>query len=86
MRDWIRRRFTKTVYVQKGPGKKLERVEVPPSERFVYLMLFSIAALIIFAVIEALHIIFLRSFNESIFNAINGLVGTITGLIIGKKV
>ena len=86
MRDWIRRWFTKTVYVQKGPGKKLERVEVPPSERFVYLMLFSSAALIVFAVIEALHIIFLGSFNETIFNAINGLVGTIMGLIVGKKI
>jgi len=27
-----------------------------------------------FAVIEALHIVFLRSFNETVFNAINGLV------------
>ena len=34
----------------------------------------------------AVEIVFLRSFNETIFNAINGLVRTIIGLIIGRKV
>jgi len=33
-----------------------------------------------------IEIVFLRSFNETIFNAINGLVGTIIGLIVDRKV
>jgi len=32
-----------------------------------------------------IEIVFLRIFNEAIFNSINGLVGTIMGLIIGRK-
>ena len=47
---------------------------------------FAVAALIALSVLEALHIVFLGSFNDAIFNAINGLVGTIIGIIIGRKV
>ncbi|MDH5689205.1 MAG: hypothetical protein OEZ48_15255 [Candidatus Bathyarchaeota archaeon] len=32
-----------------------------------------------------IEIVFLGSFNETVFNAISGLVGTIIGLIIGRK-
>ena len=32
-----------------------------------------------------IEIVFLRSFNETVFNAINGLVATIIGPIIGRK-
>ena len=60
--------------------------EVPPSERLVLVMCFAVAALIALSVLEALHIVFLGSFNDAIFNAINGLVGTIIGIIIGRKV
>ena len=44
------------------------------------------AALIALSVLEALHIMFLGNFNDAVFNAINGLVGTIIGIIIGRKV
>lgn len=86
MKDWIRRRFTETIYMQKGPGKKIGRVDIPPSKRFVYVLVFSFSVLVSLTVIEALHIVFLGSFNDTVFNAINGLVGTIMGLIVGKKV
>ena len=33
-----------------------------------------------------IEIVFLRSLNETVFNAISSLVGTIIGLIIGRKV
>jgi len=33
-----------------------------------------------------IEIVFLRSCNETVFNAISGLVGTITGLIVGREV
>ena len=32
-----------------------------------------------------IEIVFLRSFNETVFNAINGLVGATIGLIISRK-
>ena len=32
-----------------------------------------------------IEIVFLRSFNETVFNAISSLIGTIMGLIIGRK-
>jgi len=33
-----------------------------------------------------IEIVFLRSFNETIFNAINSLVGTTMGLIVDRKI
>ena len=86
MRNWLRKALTKTVWIETGASRKVRMREVPPSERLVLAMCFAIAALIALSVLEALHIVFLGSFNDAIFNAINGLVGTIIGIIIGRKV
>ena len=60
--------------------------EVPSSERLVLAMCFAMTALIALSVLEILHIVFLGCFNKAIINAINGLVGTILGMVIGRKV
>ena len=82
---WIRRLLTKTVPIQRGSLKKLEHVELPPSERLVLFLQLSIVALICLTIIEALHILVLRSFNWEVFAAITGLIGTITGVFVSKK-
>ena len=81
----IRKAFTKTVLVQHGRRKKLIRVEEPPSERLVLFLQISIVAVICLSLIEALHIIVLRSFNWEVFAAITGLIGTITGVFASKR-
>jgi hypothetical protein len=81
----VRRAFTRTVWVQAGKGKKLIRVEEPPSERLVLFLQLNVAALICLSLIEIAHIIMLRSFNWEVFAAVTGLIGTITGAFVSKR-
>lgn len=85
LRERVRRAFTRTVQIQAGRGKKLTRVEVPPSERLVYAMYFAIAALICLTILEATYILVLRKFSSEIFAGISLVTGTILGAFFGAK-
>ncbi len=85
LRDKIRSVFTKTVWLQTGKRKKLQRIEVPPSERLVLGICFAIAALIGLVIIEVAHMAFLGAWNSEIFSAITALIGTILGVFISRK-
>jgi hypothetical protein len=85
LRDKIRSAFTKTVWLQTGKRKKLQRIEVPPSERLVLSIVFAIAALIGLVIIEVAHMAFLGAWNSEIFSAITTLIGTILGVFISQK-
>jgi len=85
LKEKIRSALTKTVWIQKGKRKKLERVEVPPSERLVLGIVFAIVALIGLVIIEVAHMAFLRGWNSEIFSAITGLIGTIMGIFITQR-
>jgi len=81
----IRKALTKALIRQVGKGKKLECVELPPSERLVYGLYFAFLALSALTVLEALHIVFLHSFSNEIFTAITTIVGTILGVFISNR-
>jgi len=80
----IRKALTKALIRQVGKGKKLERVELPPSERLVYGLYFAFLALSALTVLEALHIVFLHSFSDEVFASITLVVGTILGAFFGR--
>jgi len=84
---WVRRALTRVEYrrVGSGGGKKLRRVEIPPSERLVYGLCFSFVALVCLVLLEALHIVFLGSFSSEIFAAITGVIGTISGVFLTSR-
>jgi len=83
---WVRRALTKVEYRLAASGsKKLRRVEIPPSERLVYGLCFSLLALICLVLLEALHIVFLGSFSSEIFAAIAGVIGTISGVFLTSR-
>ena len=85
LKDWIRRVFTKTGWVHRGKFKKLVRVDEAPSERLVLFLQLSIVTLICLTLIEALHILVLRSFNWEVFSVITSLIGTITGVFVSQR-
>jgi len=67
MRSLIRKVLTRTVVRRVGRGgKKLERVELLPSERLVYGLYFAFLGLIMLTVLESLYIVFLHSFSPLI--------------------
>jgi len=86
MSSWVRRALTRVEHRSAGGrGKKLRRVEIPPSERLVYGLCFSFVALIGLVLLEALHIVFLRSFSSEVFAAITGVIGTISGVFLTSR-
>lgn len=85
MIEWIRKVLTRSLWVQRGKLKKLERVEVPPPEKLVLGIAFAITALIGLVIIEALHMIYLGSFNSEVFAAITLVIGAILGVFFGVR-
>jgi len=85
LRGLIRKALTRTEVRRAGRGKKIERVELPPNERLVYGLYFAFLALILLTFLEALHIVFLRSFSSEIFASITGIIGTIVGVFLVSR-
>ncbi|RLC80968.1 MAG: hypothetical protein DRI61_04625 [Chloroflexi bacterium] len=80
MRNPLRKALTKTIQVKRG-----HRVEVPPSERLLYTVYFSLGMVGCLTALEALHLIVLGRWNAEIFSVIAGLVGNITGIFLSQK-
>lgn len=79
MRNPIRKALTKTIQV------KRRRVEVPPNERLLYAVYFSLGMVACLTVLEAVHLIVLGRWNSEIFTIISGLVGNITGVFLTQR-
>lgn len=79
MRNPVRKALRKTLHFR---GKT---VVEDPSERLVYGISFAIVALLSLTVLEAVHIVYIRSFSSEIFAAISMVVGTILGAFFGQK-
>jgi hypothetical protein len=83
MKDWIKRALTKTV-AYKGPRGKQEIILIQPNERLVLFVKFAIGMTFSLAALEVAHLAFLRAWSSEIFAAITGLIGTVTGVLVGK--
>jgi len=81
MKNPIRKALTKTIRVKRG-----RRVEVPPSQRLLYAVYFSLGMVACLTLLEALHLIVLGRWNSEIFTVISGLVGSITGIFLTHRV
>jgi len=84
MRDYIKKALTKTVAV-KGSKGKTQCVEVPPSDRLIYAVYFSITMVACLTALQIVHLTVLGTWNTEVFAAISGLIGTITGIFLTQK-
>ena len=80
MKNPLRKALTKTIQIKRG-----RQVEVPPSERLLYAVYFSLGMVACLTVLEAVHLIVLGEWNPEIFTVIAGLVGNITGIFLTQK-
>ena len=81
MQAWIRRALTRRIPVK---GRR-RQIELEPSERLVYGIIFAIIALVCLTILEATYMLVLRSWSSEIFAAITLVVGTILGAFFGQK-
>ena len=78
MADLIRRALTRK-RVQRG------RVVVEePNEKLVWGVKFAIGMTVCLSVLEVAHLVVLGSWSNEIFSTITGLIGTISGVLIGS--
>jgi hypothetical protein len=80
LRNPIREALTKTIQIKRG-----RRVEVPPSQKLLYAVYFSLGMVGCLTALEAVHLIVLGRWNPEIFTVISGLVGNITGIFLTQK-
>ena len=80
--DPIKKALTRRVSVKRGRGQ--QTLEVTPSERLVLGVKFAIAMTLILSALEVAHMAFLGSWSSEIFAAITGLIGTVSGVLIGQ--
>jgi len=80
MPDWVKRVLTRRVH---SKGKKV--IVLEPNEKLVYAVKFAICIIVCLSGLEVAHMAFMRSWNSEIFAGISGLIGTVTGIILGTK-
>ena len=85
MTDWVRKALTKTVQRKGSRGKKTEIIIVQPNEKLVYTVKFAIGMTVCLSALEIAHMAFLGTWNSEVFAGITGLIGTVSGILIGQK-
>ena len=83
MTDWIKKALTKTIQ-RKGSRGKTEVIVVQPNEKLVYGVKFAIGMTVCLSALEIAHMAFLGTWNSEVFAAITGLIGTVSGVLIGQ--
>ena len=84
MTGWLKKALTRTV-ARKGPRGKQQVIIIPPSEGLVIGVKFAMAMTVCLSAVEIAHIAFLGEWNSEIFAAITGLIGTVSGVLIGQR-
>ena len=85
MTDWIRKALTKTVQRKGSRGQKTEIIIVQPNEKLVYAVKFAIGMTVCFSALEIAHMAFLGTWSSEVFAGITGLIGTVSGMLIGQR-
>jgi len=68
-----------------GPVRKVRISEDYPTDRFLIIVALMIVFFVGLSLLEVIHIVFLGSWNEVVFNGIMLIVGTIVGAIWGRQ-
>lgn len=80
MADWVKRILTRRVH-RKGRAV----VVLEPNEKLVYAVKFALGMTACLTALEVAHMAFMHSWNSEVFAGISGLIGTVTGIILGQK-
>jgi len=85
LKNPFKKALTRTIWIKREQENKLQPIEVPPSQRVMYALVFAIAAIVALTVLEVAHMAFLGSWNTEIFAGIMSVVTFILGIFIGQK-
>jgi uncharacterized membrane protein len=81
----IKKSLTKTVVVEDNSKARRVRItEEEPGERFVLIVALMIIFFVGLAGLEVVHMVWMGTWNDTIFNGIMLVVGTIVGAVWGR--
>jgi hypothetical protein len=83
VKDILKNALTRKVSVKRGRGEQI--LEIPPSDRLVLGVRFAMGMTVCLSALEVAHMVFLGTWSSEIFAAITGLIGTVSGVLIGKN-
>ena len=83
--EWLREKLTRSSVSEAGEARKVRVTEDVPRDRFVLI----VALMIIFFAglvgLEIVHMVVFGTWNESVFNGVMLIVGTIVGAVWGRS-
>lgn len=85
LRKLIGRGATRLVYAEAAEERKVRVLDDTPSDRFTLIIALMIVFFLGLVGLEVIHMAFLASWNEAIFNGLMLVVGTIVGAVWGKS-
>lgn len=79
----IRKALTRKISVKRGRGQQI--IELEPNPKLVLGVKFAIAMTVCLSALEVAHMAFLGTWSNEIFATICGLIGTVSGVLIGQR-
>lgn len=84
MSKFLKKALTKKI-TRRGTRGIEEIIEIPPSEKLVLGVKFAMAITICLSAVEVAHMAFLGTWSSEVFASISGLIGTVSGVLIGQR-
>jgi len=84
MSKFLKKALTKKI-TRKGARGREEIIEIPPSEKLVLGVKFAIAMTVCLSAVEVAHMAFLGTWSSEVFAVISGLIGAVSGVLIGQR-
>jgi len=85
MTDWLKNALTRKISIKTSEKRKPKIITVEPSERLVLGVKFAIGMTVCLSALEVAHMAFLGTWSNEAFAAITGLIGTVSGVLIGQR-
>jgi hypothetical protein len=85
MRGLLKKALTRKI-ARKGSRGKEQIIVISPSERLVVGVKFAVGMIGCLSAIEIAYMAFLGSWSSEVFACISGLIGTVSGVLIGQQV
>jgi len=86
IKQFLRRALTRLKTTDQTKTRRIRLTEETPSDRFILIIALMILFFIGLVSLEVVHMVWMGSWNDVIFNGIMLVVGTIVGSVWGKTV
>jgi len=85
VKAFIRRALTRRVIWEGSASRRVQVQEEVPSDRFIMIICLMVIFFAGLTMLELVHLVWLGTWNDNVFNGIMLVVGTIVGAVWGRS-